>query len=155
MARNWRDAIAVAQVELGMAIEAPWQPLTPAAIASLPDAMAVFEIGSLVRTVLYIGGDPEEGLRSAVRRVLETPRLRLRAHCIRWEPTLDPRGRAAELVAAHRAAHGGTAPAEQPRPVPAVRVFLPAPEARPVHAAAPAAKRSPAAATFLRVRTVA
>lgn len=139
-----------------MAIEAQWQPLTPSAIASLPEAMAVFEIGSLVRTVLYIGGDPEEGLRSAVRRVLGTPRLRLRAHCIRWEVTTDPRGRAAELVAAHRAAHGGAGPAEQPRPVPAVRVFLPSADARANPAtAAPATKRSPAAASFLRVRTVA
>ena len=156
LARNWRDAIAVAQVELGMAIEAPWQPLTPTVIASLPEAMAAFEIGSLVRTVLYIGGDAEDGLRSVVRRALAAPKLRLRAHCIRWEATADPRGRAAELVAAHRAAHGGAAPAEQPRPVPGVRVFLPAaPEARPVPPRVPVAKRAPAAASFLRVRTVA
>lgn len=148
----------MAQVKLGMAIEGPWQQLTPTVIASLPEAMAAFEIGSLVRTVLYIGGDPNEGLQSAVRRALATPNLRLRAHCIRWELTTDPRGRAAELLAAHRAAHGGATPAEQPRPVPAVRVFLPSvSEPRPAAAApvADGAKRAPAAASFLRVRTVA
>jgi len=149
-----------------MAIEATWQPLTATAIASLPETTAVFEIGSLVRTVLYIGGDPSEGLSTAVRRALESPRLRLRAHCIRWEVTADPRGRAAELLAAHRAAHRGASPAEQPRPAPGVRVFLPmAAEAHPGSAAlrpvptsqtsAIASKRAPAAASFLRVRTVA
>ncbi|MBY0273879.1 hypothetical protein K2Z84_00955 [Candidatus Binatia bacterium] len=139
-----------------MAIEAPWQPLTPTVLASLPEASAAFEIGSLVRTVLFIGGDPGEGLRSAVRRALSDPKLRLRAHCIRWEMTPDPRGRAGELVAAHRAAHAGATPAEQPRPVPSVRVFLPAPADPPsVPTAAAAAKRAPAAVRFLRVRTVA
>jgi len=141
-----------------MAIAGQWQPLTPTLIASLPEAMATFEIGSLVRTVLYIGGDPNEGLQSAVRRALATANLRLRAHCIRWELTTDPRGRAADLLAAHRAAHGGATPAEQPRPAPAVRVFLPA-ASEPRHAApapvAESAKRAPAAASFLRVRTVA
>lgn len=149
-----------------MTMEATWQPLTPASIASLPETMAAFQIGSLVRTVLYIGGDPNEGLRTAVRRALESPRLRLRAHCIRWEATPDPRGRAADLLAAHRAAHDGASPAEQPRPAQGVRVFLPmAAEAHPgsaalraVPASSPSAlpaKRAPAAASFLRVRTVA
>jgi hypothetical protein len=158
LARNWRSAIAVAQVELGMAIAGQWQPLTPTVIASLPEAMAAFEIGSLVRTVLYIGGDPNEGLQSAVRRALATANLRLRAHCIRWELTTDPRGRSAELLAAHRAAHGGATPAEQPRSAPAVRVFLPAPaetRSAPAASALDTKKRSPAAASFLRVRTVA
>lgn len=141
-----------------MAIGTPWQPLTPTALDSLPDAMAVFEIGSLVRTVLYIGGDPEEGLKAAVRRALDDPRLRLRARCIRWEMSTDPRSRAAELLAAHRAAHGGATPAEQPRPAPGVRVFLPVgAETHPPAASPPTAvaRRTIAPATFLRVRTVA
>lgn len=139
-----------------MAIEAPWQPLTPTVVASLPEATAAFEIGSLVRTVLYIGGEPGEGLRSAVRRALTDPKLRLRAHCIRWETTPDPRAVAAELVAAHRAAHGGAAPAEQPRQPPSVRVFLPAPPEPQATPTIPAAAKRPAAAVrFLRIRTVA
>lgn len=139
-----------------MAIEAPWQPLTPTVVASLPEATAAFEIGSLVRTVLYIGGDAGEGLRNAVRRALTDPKLRLRAHCIRWETTTDPRARATELVAAHRAAHAGAAPAEQPRPVPSVRVFLPAvPEPAAPQSAPATPKRAPAAVRFLRIRTVA
>lgn len=139
-----------------MAIEAPWQPLTPTVLASLPEAMAAFEIGSLVRTVLYIGGEPGEGLQTAVRRAMTNPKLRLRAHCIRWQLTPDPRGLAGALVAAHRAAHAGAAPAEQPRAASAVRVFLPAPaEPAAPHAVPAAAKRPPAAVRFLRIRTVA
>ena len=142
-----------------MAIESAWQPLTPDAVDALPDAMAAFEIGSLVRSVLYIGGDPNEGLRAAVRRALSDPRLRLRARCLRWEPSADPRGRAAELLARYRASHGGSTPAEQPRASATVRVFLPlSQETQPpaVPRASAAATRLPVApATFLRVRTVA
>lgn len=142
-----------------MAIESAWQPLTRAAVDALPDAMAVFELGSLVRSVLYIGGDPNEGLRAAVTRALAEPRLRLRARCFRWELSSDPRGRAAELLARYRAAHGGSAPAEQPHKAPSVRVFLPHAESQ-VAVAAPRAtllpaRSSDAPVTFLRVRTVA
>ena len=139
-----------------MAIGTPWQPLTPTAIDALPDAMAVFEIGSLVRSVLFIGGDANEGLRAAVRRALDDPKLRLRARCIRWELTTDPRTRAANLLAAYRAAHEGASPAEQPRAAAAtVHVFLPHPETAPANGDRLLAKRPSAPATFLRVRTVA
>lgn len=141
-----------------MAIESAWQPLTKAAVDALPDAMAVFELGSLVRNVVYIGGDPDEGLRSAVRRVLDDPRLRLRARCLRWEPTHDPRGRAAELLSRYRAAHGGSAPSAQPQKVGGVRVFLPLPsdtQPPPKRAVSPSVGRPDVAPTFLRVRTVA
>lgn len=147
---------SVPQVELGMAIGSAWQPLTPNAVDALPDAMAVFEIGSLVRSVLYIGGEANEGLRDAVRRALDEPRLRLRARCVRWELTTDPRGRAAQLLASYRAAHEGASPAEQPRAQASVRVFLPlAAEQRAVLPEPPLAKRAAAPATFLRIRTVA
>ena len=147
---------AVPQVELGMAIGSAWQPLTPNAVEALPDAMAVFEVGSLVRTVLYIGGDANEGLRDAVRRALDDPRLRLRARCVRLELTTDPRGRAAQLLATYRATHDGASPAQQPRAASSVRVFLPLAAEQRAAAAEPApTKRAVAPATFLRVRTVA
>jgi len=140
-----------------MAIGSAWQPLTPTTVDSLPDAMAVFEIGSLVRSVLFIGGEANEGLRATVRRALADPRLRLRARCVRWEMTHDPRARAAHLLAAYRAAHDGASPSEQPRSVTTVRVFLPlAPESRlATPSAEPPPKRAAAPASFLRVRTVA
>jgi hypothetical protein len=138
-----------------MAIGSTWQPLTPDALDGLPDAMAVFEIGNLVRSVLYIGGDPNESLRASVRRALDDPRLRLRARCIRWELTTDPRARAGQLIAAYRAAHGGALPSEQPRTAATIHALLPpASETRPYAPDAPA-KRPVEAATFLRVRTVA
>jgi hypothetical protein len=140
-----------------MAIGSPWQPLFPTAVDALPDATAVFEIGSLVRNVLVIGGDANEGLRAAVRRALDNPRLRLRARCIRWELTTDPRARAGQLLAAYRAAHGGAIPAEQPRNTPAtVHVIVPhAGDVLPASVEPLVAKRPSAAASFLRVRTVA
>src|SRR5690554_5103548 len=122
---------------MGMAIESAWQPLTPTALDALPDGMAVFEIGSLVRSVLYIGGDANEGMRAAIRRALENPRLRLRARCVRFELSTDPRARVAQLIAAYRASHDGALPAEQPRSTSAVRVFMP-PEQR---VSAPAAEQ--------------
>src|SRR4051812_1576795 len=136
---------------MGMAIGSAWQPLTPVTVDSLPDGAAVFEIGSLVRTVLYIGGDANEGLRASVRRALADPRLRLRARCVRWEYTTDPRARAAQLLAAYRATHEGAAPAEQPRATSSVRT-LPAPEhsTSPV-LTAPLLGADPA--SFVRVRT--
>jgi hypothetical protein len=137
-----------------MAIGSTWQPLTPNAIEALPDAPAVFELGSLVRSVLFIGGDAGDGLRAAVHRALADPRLRLMAHCVRWELSSDPRAHAAQLLAGYRATHGGAAPTAQPRSAPSVRSLLPpAAPSEPRAATAP----SPAfeAPTFLRVRTVA
>ncbi|HEY8517484.1 MAG TPA: hypothetical protein VIS07_18395 [Candidatus Binatia bacterium] len=143
-----------------MAIGSAWHPLTPDAVDRLPEAMAVFEIGNLVRSVLYIGGDPNETLRSAVRRALDNPKLRLRARCIRWELTTDPRTRAQQLLAAYRAAHGGALPPEQPRSSATVHALVPpVAETRPAAPSAPIAeapvKRPVQAASFLRVRTVA
>jgi len=156
LARIWRKARSVPQVGMGMA--SAWQPLTPTAVDALPDGPAVFEVGSLVRTVMYIGGDANEGLRAGVRRALADPKLRLRARCVRWELTSDPRARASQLLAAYRAAHDGALPSEQPRVASTVRVFLPlTPETRaPSPAPDATAKRAVApAASFLRVRTVA
>lgn len=142
-----------------MAIGSAWQPLTPNALDGLPDAMAVFELGSLVRSVLYIGGDANEGLRASVARALADPRLRLRVRCVRWELTTDPRARAAQLLAGYRATHEGALPAEQPRQASSVRTLLPpAPEPRPSappEALAATVNGHAEPATFLRVRTVA
>ena len=142
-----------------MAIGSAWQPLTPTALDSLPDATAVFELGSLVRSVLYVGGDANEGLRASVARALADPRLRLRVRCVRWELTTDPRARAAQLLAAYRAAHDGALPSEQPRQASSVRTLLPpALEPRPITPSGPlaaTANRAPEPASFLRVRTVA
>jgi hypothetical protein len=133
-----------------------WLPLTKHVVDALPEATAVFEIGSLVRSVLLIGGDSNETVRTAVQRALDDPRLRLRAHCLRYELTTDPRGRANQLLAAYRAAHGGALPSEQP-PLPATLHALPPPaETRPVGAIELAsAKRPVETVTFLRARTVA
>lgn len=138
-----------------MAIGAAWQPLSPEVLDGLPDTTAVFEIGSLVRSVLYIGGDPNEGLRACVARALENPRLRMRARCVRWELTSDPRARAGQLLSAYRAAHDGALPAEQPRAAATVRSLMGpvAPEAHPAKAPVEPTTRGPLqSTTFLRVR---
>jgi hypothetical protein len=137
-----------------MAIGSTWQPLTATAVDALPDAPAVFELGSLVRSVLFIGGDASEGLRAAVLRALADPRLRLQARCLRWELSGDPRTHAAQLLAGYRATHDGAVPAAQPRSASTVRT-LPAPPAEPRPSVRGATPAAPAPATFLRVRTVA
>jgi len=157
LAWNWRRASGVSQVGLGMAIGSAWLPLTKQVVDTLPEATAVFEIGSLVRSVLLIGGDPSETVRTSVQRALDDPRLRLRARCIRYELTTDPRGRAGELLAAYRAAHDGALPAEQPRLAATIHALTPPSEARPAAASGASAptKRPVESVSFLRVRTVA
>jgi hypothetical protein len=140
-----------------MAIGSAWLPLTKHVVDMLPEATAVFEIGSLVRSTLLIGGDPSETLREAVQRALDDPRLRLRARCLRYELTTDPRGRAGQLLADYRAAHGGALPSEQPRLGARIHALPPVVDPRPTVLAAEAApaKRPVETVTFLRARTVA
>ncbi len=139
-----------------MAIGSAWQPLTKHVIDSLPDATGVFEIGSLVRSVLLIEGDPNETVRAAVQRVLEDPRLRMRAHCVRYELTSDPRGRVNQLLARYRTTHGGALPAWQPRQPATVHALASISGEARTPASAPDATtpRRPAEnVTFLRART--
>jgi hypothetical protein len=137
-----------------MAIGSAWQSLTPTTVDSLPDAIAVFELGSLVRSVLYIGGDANEGLRASVARALADPRLRMHARCVRWELTTDPRARAAQLLAGYRATHDGAPPFAQPRSPSSIRTLLPAAsDLRPPGGGAPQQAEVPN--TFPHIRTVA
>jgi hypothetical protein len=140
-----------------MPVSNGWKLITPELLEALPDRQGVFELGSLVRSVVFIGGDADAGLRSMVREALAEPRLRMRARCLRFELTDDPRGRANQLVAEYRAAHGGALPAEQPRgSAPLLSL-----SAAPVEGRVTRPRLQPARAatdcdpSFLRIRTVA
>ncbi len=49
-----------------------WHPLVEAEVAALPDSPGVFEVATLVRTVLFIGAAPES-LVATLTRQLDAP----------------------------------------------------------------------------------
>ncbi len=88
---------------------AQWRVITPALLEELPELPGVFEVGNLVRNILFIGAAPG-GIARSIREVLTTPRLLSRAHCIRFEVAEDGEDLARERMAEYRRAHGGTPP---------------------------------------------
>jgi hypothetical protein len=118
-----------------MTLSGEWRVITPGMVESLPDGPGVFALGSLVRSILVVGGDDELSLREAVERALANPRLRLRAHCIRIELAADPATRVREILAGYARAHGDRLPPEQPRAA--------ASAATPVHRAIEAPRPNP------------
>ena len=125
--------------------------MRPGLEESIPDGPGVLVLASLVRTILYVGA--AQGLRSALPAALASAGLRRRAHCVRFESTPDPVARATEILAAYRAAHDGSLPAEQPRTGAPLRVLGTARAETPPRAGAErVASPTP---IFLRARTVA
>ncbi|MDG2307362.1 MAG: hypothetical protein P8R42_22475 [Candidatus Binatia bacterium] len=92
-----------------MSTTTKWRVITPALLAELPDRPGVFEIGNLVRTVLFIGFAPC-GIAADLREALTTPRLLSRAHCIRFEVSDEGEDRARERLAEYRRVHAGILP---------------------------------------------
>ena len=103
-----------------------WHPLAEAEVASLPDSPGVFEVATLVRTVLLIGAAPES-LVTTLTRQLDTPGTvraqagRLYFRCYATEESERLQG---ELLQEYRTLHGGelppaqtTPPPPQPRPI--------------------------------------
>lgn len=86
-----------------------WRVITPTLLDELPELPGVFEVGNLVRNVLFIGSAPA-GIASALREALMTPRLLSRARCIRFEVTDEGEDVARLRLAEYRRRHGGTAP---------------------------------------------
>jgi hypothetical protein len=102
----------------------PWKPMTPVAIAEAPTCPGLYELGTLVRTVVFIGA-AGENLSEALTDHLNAPAT-LHPHFgrlyFRLAPLDDPEGTQHELIDAYRASHAGAFPAAQltqPAPVPA------------------------------------
>lgn len=102
-------------------MNASWQPLVPGALDGLPDEPGVFELGTTVRSVLFVGAAEDQGLRTAVAEAIARGPLSARARCFRWEACADARGRQAGILDEYRRAHGGALPPEQPAVTPALR----------------------------------
>jgi len=97
-----------------------WRRFTPDIIAELPEAAGVFEVGNLVRTVLYIGA-ADGNLRSRLTALsIEQSRLPASTggYFFRYELTGHEQETVATRLATFREHHGGQLPAgnrEAPR----------------------------------------
>jgi hypothetical protein len=92
-----------------------WKSLDATEIKELPETPGVFEIATLVRTVLFIGAAPQ-GLTVTLSTHLEAPSvLHARAGRLyfRYAPTEDAERAQAELLARYGECHGGTLPPAQ------------------------------------------
>jgi len=89
-----------------------WQKLNPATIEAVPDAPGVFEIGNLVRTILFIGrGDGN--LRRRLEAFGTVPAglpPSVGGYYVRWALAADEENAASEREAAFRAAHRDALP---------------------------------------------
>jgi hypothetical protein len=104
-----------------------WKPMVPALVAEAPASPGVYELGTLVRTVVFIGSAPES-LSETLNQHLNAPAT-LHPHLgrlyFRTAALEDPEHGQAELLDAYRARHAGSVPAAQmsepPAPAPARR----------------------------------
>jgi hypothetical protein len=92
-----------------------WKPMTLARVGEVPSCPGVYELGTLVRTVVFIGA-AEESLSDALTRHLNAPAA-LHPHLGRLyfrTVALDaPEHVQVELLDEYRSSHGGSLPAAQ------------------------------------------
>lgn len=92
-----------------------WKPMTPALIAEAPPCPGVYELASLVRTVVFIGA-ASENLSEALTAHLNAPAT-LHPHFgrlyFRVAPLDEPEDVQAALIEAFRSSHSGSFPAAQ------------------------------------------
>jgi hypothetical protein len=103
----------------------PWKPMTPALIAEAPNCPAVYELGTLVRTVVFIGA-ADGDLHQTLNQHLSVPQT-LHPHLgrlyFRFAPHDEPEGTRAVLLEEFRTSHAGALPVaqqNQPTPMPVV-----------------------------------
>ncbi len=109
-----------------MAVEpGRWQKLNPCTIECVPEVPGIFEIGNLVRSVLYIGR-AEGNLRQrldGLGAVPENVPASAGGYWVRWAIADDEEGALAERHALHRAQHVGRLPAgNEARPRATIRL---------------------------------
>jgi hypothetical protein len=103
----------------------PWKPMTPAVVAETPPCPGVYELGTLVRTVVFIGA-ADDDLSATLTQHLHVPQT-LHPHLgrlyFRFAPLEEPAGTRAALLEEFRSSHAGALPvaqANQPAPAPMV-----------------------------------
>jgi hypothetical protein len=103
----------------------PWQKLNPSTIECVPAVPGIFEIGNLVRTVLFIGranGDLRTRL-SGLGAVPENVPASAGGYWVRWAIADDEETALADRKAEHRTQHDGRLPAgNEARPRPTIRL---------------------------------
>src|SRR5260221_4964395 len=90
-----------------------WQKLNPATLECVPEEAGIFEIGNLVRTVLYIGradGNLRRRL-DGLGAVPENVPASAGGYWVRWAVASDEETALAERQAEHRVAHDRRLPA--------------------------------------------
>ncbi len=98
----------------------PWRLLGAIRPEEIPSGPGIFELATLVRSVLLISDDGGQGLRSAIALALRAPGLGPRAHCVRFASLPDPRAALEQRIAAYRESHAGRLPpAQAAAPAPA------------------------------------
>jgi hypothetical protein len=103
----------------------PWKPLVPAVVAQTPASPGLYQLATLVRTIVFIGA-ATENLSETLALHLNAPAT-LHPHLghlyFRVAPLEDPELAQVELLDEYRTRHGGALPATQmtqPAPPPAV-----------------------------------
>ncbi len=88
-----------------------WRRLTPATIAALPEAAAIFEVANLVRTVKYIGS-AGGNLRARLSAFHTQAKLRPSpgGYFFRYEPATREDDVLGRRLAGYRTAHRGLLP---------------------------------------------
>jgi hypothetical protein len=92
-----------------------WRPLIPAEIAKVPECPGVFELATLVRTVVFIGAAPES-LASSLGRHLQTggsPSVQAARLYFRYQASDDAEHAQRERLEEYRRTHGDRLPAAQ------------------------------------------
>ena len=104
----------------------PWKPMVPAAVTDAPASPGVYQLATLVRTVVFIGA-ATENLSETLMLHLNAPAT-LHPHLgrlyFRLAPLEDPEQSQAELLDEYRAGHAGALPTAQ-RTQPALPPALP------------------------------
>lgn len=93
----------------------PWKPMVPAVIADAPASPGVYQLATLVRTVVFIGA-AADNLSETLTLHLNAPAT-LHPHLghlyFRIAPLDEPEHLQTELIEKYRASHGGAFPAAQ------------------------------------------
>ena len=94
---------------------ASWRPLFPSELETIPAVPGVFELATLVRTVLLIGAAPES-LTTTLGDYAGAPGLIPRSAgrvYFRWRTADEPEILQSDLLEQYRRAHGGSLPPAQ------------------------------------------
>jgi hypothetical protein len=91
----------------------PWHPLLPDALATVPSRPGVFQLATLVRTVVYIGASSDLAATLAQHVTLAGSPFALGRRYFRYVELEHPEQRQRELLEEFRRSHRGTLPTSQ------------------------------------------